>query len=135
MQMRDCRTDEIYNQKNLNKKNKEFLAGFDWCTEQAVDNFFDNEMYGLADEDLYLGHVLCEKTSIKEDYEMEFTFGDRPAETRTVKTFADLVRMKILEWIEMSRNELIMSMIEGQDDDGQDEGTDGQNACEDGAQN
>lgn len=113
------RTDENYNQKYLNKNDKDFLAGFDWCVEMAVDNFFDNEMYELQDEESYLGHVLCEELpkSMQDEYDMTFTFGERKDESRTVKTYADLIRMKILKWIEMERDELITSMIDGMNDD------------------
>ena len=116
----DGRTDEYYNQKYLNEKDTEFLHGFDWCVEMAVDNFFDNDMFELQDEDLYLGHILCEKLpdAIREEYEMEHTFSDREdADIRTVETYADLIRMKLLEWIEMERNELITSMLEGLTDE------------------
>jgi hypothetical protein len=54
---------------------------------------------------------------LKEKYEMEFTFGDRDNEEREIKTYADLLRMKLLEWIEMERNELITSMIDNMDED------------------
>ena len=35
----NCREDENYNQKYLTGDDKEFVRGYDWCTEQAVDNF------------------------------------------------------------------------------------------------
>lgn len=113
----DGRTDENYNQKYLNDKDTEFLRGFDWCVETAVDNFFDNEMFGLADKESYIGHFLCEELpeDMQEKYEMEYMFGK--TEERTVKTYADLIRMKLLEWIEMGRNELITGMIDGMDED------------------
>lgn len=122
----DCRADENYNQKYLKEKDKEFVAGFDWCVEMAVDNFFDNDMYELQDEDGYLGHILCEEVpeSMQTEYEMSFTFNfgedgeyEEKTETRIIKTYADLIRSKILEWIEMERDMLITSMIEGMDED------------------
>lgn len=114
----DCRNDENYNQKYLSKPDKEFLRGFDWATEMAVDNFFDNEMFELQTMDSHLGHILNEEVpeSQREKYEMEFTFADRENEDREVTTYADLIRMKLLEWIEMERNELITSMIDNMDD-------------------
>lgn len=110
----DCRKDEYYNENKVKGSDKEFLRGFDWCTQMAVDNFFDNEMFGLAEEGEYLGHILCEKVpeDMQEEYYMESTFPDAEDEKRKVETYADLVRMKILEWIELERNELIVSMIE-----------------------
>lgn len=117
MIMHDCRQDEFYNQKYVEGKNKEFLDGFDWATEQAVDNFFDNDMAGLQDVDSYLGHLLCEKVPehLRESYVMERTFGDD--EDRRVETYADLIRFKMLEWLETARNELIVSMIDDLDED------------------
>lgn len=115
----NCRTDENYNQKYLNDRDKKFLRGFDWCTEMAVDNFFDNEMYELQDSEKYLGHILCKELPdlMQDDYSMEFTFADREEEDRKVRTYADLIRMKILEWIEMERDELITSMIDEYDEE------------------
>lgn len=115
----DCRTDEGYNEKYLNQKDKEFLRGFDWCVEMAVDNFFDNDMGDLASEGDYLGHILCGKVpeEMQEEYIMEHTVAGEEDEKRKVETYADLIRMKILEWIEMERDELITSMIDNMDDD------------------
>lgn len=111
----DCRTDEVYNFKNLTDKDKEFVNGFDWCLEMAVDNFFDNDMFDLADKETYLGHLLCEELpeEMQDEYEIEYSFGDRKSETRVIKTYADLIRSKILDWVEMERDELITSMIDG----------------------
>ena len=113
----DCRHDENYNEKFLNDKDKEFIRGFDWCVEMAVDNFFANEMFDLQSDDSYLGHILNEKLpeSMQEEYEIELEFagtGDKETETRKVETYADLIRSKILEWIENERDELITSMID-----------------------
>lgn len=30
----DCRTDEVYNESNLNDRDKEFVKGFDFCRRQ-----------------------------------------------------------------------------------------------------
>lgn len=111
----DCRTDDYYNQKYLNQKDKEFLSGFDWCAEMAVDNFFDNNYD--HDNGVYLEHILAQELPecMKDNYEMENTFredGEPETEKREVKTYADLLRMQILVWIEMERNELITSMID-----------------------
>lgn len=114
----DCRTDENYNQKYLNQKDKQILNGFDWAIEMAVDNFFNNlELL----EDGYLEHILNDNVAKgpegqQEEYKMEFTFGGREPETRKVDTFADLLRFKILEFCEMERDELITSMIDGMDE-------------------
>ena len=118
MQRIYCREDDTYNQAFLNEKDSEFLRGFDWAVEMAADNFFDNDMDGLADEKSYIGHILCEKLpkSLREKYTMEYTFGDREEEERTVKTYADLIRYRLLNWIEMTRDELITSMLDNMDE-------------------
>ena len=115
----DCRTDENYNEKFLNEKDKEFVRGFDWCVEMAVDNFFDNEMFNLQNDDSYLGHILSEKLPVNmvEEYEVEYRYRDvDKTETRKVETYADLIRSKILDWIEAERDELITSMIDSMDE-------------------
>lgn len=111
----NCRTHEYYNQKYLNQKDKEFISGYDWCVEMAVDNFFDNN-YDHDDEG-YLEHILAQELPecMKQTYEMENTFreeGEPETEERETKTYADLLRMQILEWIEMERSRLITSMID-----------------------
>lgn len=113
----DCRTDKNYNQKYLNKLDKEFLAGFDWCMENAVDNFFDNN-YDF-DDGSYIGHQLLQELSEgdKDDYVMEFTFNDRKDEERKIETIIDKVRYEILAWIESERDMLITSMIDAMDEE------------------
>ncbi len=115
----NVRTDENYNQKFLNERDRDFLHGFDWATEMAVDNFFDNDMFDLMDADSYIGHILNEKLpeELRDQYTMEFAFNGREDEERNVETYADLIRMKLLEWIEMERNELVTSTLDGYDED------------------
>lgn len=109
----DCRCDEYYNEKYLNERDKDFLRGFDWCAEMAADNFFDN-IDDYFDEDSYLGHRLHEELpeSMKDEYEVESDL-DGATQLRKVETYADLLRSKILTWIEMERDELITSMLDG----------------------
>lgn len=121
MMFPECRNDNYYNEDFLTKTDKEFVRGFDWATEMAVDNFFDNNFDSdmPIEEDGELSIMLNKELPdyLKEKYEMEFTFGDRDNEEREIKTYADLLRMKLLEWIEMERNELITSMIDNMDED------------------
>jgi hypothetical protein len=118
----NCREDENYNGKYLNETDKEFLRGFDWAVEQAVDNFFDNNFeIDFGEDDDYLTHVLTQKLpeGQKKEYDMEDSFtesGEIEYHTVKVETYADLLRMKILEWCESGRNELIVSMIENMDE-------------------
>ena len=115
----DCRTDETYNQKYLNDKDGEFIRGFDWCAEEAADNFFDN-IFDRFPEDSYLGHILAEELpeDMQDEYEFERTFPvgeEREPEKREVKTYADLLRKELLDWIESERDQLITSMIDDMD--------------------
>ena len=115
----NCREDENYNEKYLNKKDKEFLAGFDWCMESAVDNFFDNNYKAGFDEGDFVGHeVLQELPEVEKDsYVMEFNFGERKAEERKIETIIDKIRYEILAWIECERDMLITSMIDAMDEE------------------
>ena len=113
----DCRRDEYYNQKFLSGDKKAFADGFDWCAENAVDSFFNNNYDDDTGE--FLTHILTQKVPecLREEYTMEYTFGDRPDEERTVETYADLIRFELLRWIETERNELITSMIDSMSDE------------------
>ena len=113
----DCRNDESYNQRFLGDKDKEFIRGFDWCAEEAVDNFFDNHYDDDTGE--YLDHILTQQVPehLRKMYTMEHTFDDRADEERTVETYADLIRFELLRWIETERNELITSMIDSMSDE------------------
>ena len=112
----DCRSNENYNDKYLNERDKAEVNGYDWCTEQVVDCFFDN--LDLCESD-HLTHILSEE--IREDehkeYEWEYTTSDAPSEKRTIKTYGDLLRSMLLEYIEAERNERIVSMIDSMDED------------------
>lgn len=114
----DCRRDEYYNQKYLTEKNAEFIRGFDWCTENAMDVFFDN-MEEFFDSDSYLMHILKEEIPEEEheEYEWVNSFGDKTEEKRVVKTYLDAIRAQLLDWVESERDELITSMIDSMDED------------------
>lgn len=109
----DCRTDEFYNEKYLNRKDKEFVSGYDWAVEQTVDNFFDN-LNMLENNELE--PLLNKEIECDETYEMTWAHGNREDEKREIKTFAEYLRFKILEWCEMERDELITSMIDHMDE-------------------
>ena len=90
----DVRTDEAYNQKKLNDKNKKFVEGYDWCTD-TIKSFFAS----IGDSDEYLDHILMEK--VPEDMADE-----------EVSTYADLLRFRLENWIESSRDELVVAMLD-----------------------
>lgn len=99
----DCRTDEAYNEKYLNKEDKTFVYGFDYCAEQAVDSFFYNLDVYFEDDDKLMELLQAE---LPEDEKQE-----------NATTYADLLKNKMLEWIEGERDELITAMINDMDDD------------------
>lgn len=110
----DCRTDENYNQKYLSDIDKAEVSGFDYCAEMAVDIFFDNlDVYYGGDD--YFMHIMNEEIpeSMRKEYVMEYSDGSREDEKRTVKTYGDLLRSNLLDWIEEERDQLITSIIDG----------------------
>ena len=117
MMFPDCRNDDRYNEDFLSGQDKAELFGYDWCTEEVVDNFFDNlDVY--FDDDDYLMHILNEELpeDMQKEEVIEWTFGDRPDTTRQIKTYRDLLRSKLHDWIEMERDEIITSMIDAMDE-------------------
>ncbi len=117
MLMPDCRDDAFYNEKFLNDTDKNFVRGFDWCAETAVDTFFENlvEVFG---EDSYIVHQLNEELpeNMKKEEVIEFTFGNRDTENRKVNTYMDMIRSKLIDWMESQRDELIVSMLDSMDE-------------------
>ena len=87
----DCRTDADYNEKFLGHDDKEFVRGYDWCTEHAAKNAFDN-LYCWDHDDLDV----------------------RPSDIGKV---LEAFKPFLLDWIEQERNNLIVSMIDSMDDE------------------
>ena len=95
----DCRTDKYYNQKYLAGDDVSFVEGFDWCAEKAVESFFDNmdiytQEFDIKGEDMNLVRFLENHPKI-----------------------AEQLKESLLHYIEMQRDELITSMIDGMDKD------------------
>ena len=116
----DCRTDECYNEKYLDSKNRHVIKGFDWCVEQVVDAYFAN--FEDTTESDYLSKVFKEELPeyLKQEYQMEDSFSydnEIRVETRKVETYGDYLRMCLLGSCEMERNGLITSMIDSMDED------------------
>lgn len=110
----DCRNDENYNEDFLEEDDKRELQGYDWCTEEAVDEFFENLNLSFGEDD-YLFHILNEKLPEYmqgEAIKVEFNCKDKEPETRTAKTYKDILHKKLREWIEERRNLLITAMID-----------------------
>lgn len=85
----DCRTDEAYNEKYLNDRDKEFVSGYDWAVREIAESFFSNlEIYP----------------------ELEKILMDNMAIIMNGK--ADILKDCITDFLEMQRNELITSMLD-----------------------
>ena len=114
----DCRRDEYYNQKYLNEKDAEFVRGFDWCAEMAMDNFFNN-IEDFFERDSFIMHMLLQEIPEvdHEKYEWYNSFSENPTEIREVKTYLDKLRAYLIDWVEGERDQLITSMIDGMDED------------------
>lgn len=112
-----CRSDENYNQKYLRQRDADYVAGFDWCVAMATDNFFDNlEIDDLVGDFTYFGHFLNEKIPENAVFEYDFYDHDGTVTTRKCETWADVLRGKLMGWVEACRDELITSMIDSMDD-------------------
>lgn len=100
MYIPDCRTDDAYNQKHLNERNKEFLHGYDYGISSLM-NVFDNlEIYSdemeIDDEDINLVRLFKNHPVIK-------------------NTFISC----LMDYAEMERNELIVGLLDNQYADGE----------------
>lgn len=110
----DVRTDDDYSVDFLNKEDKDFIRGFDYCVEYAVDNFFDN----LNDlDDSYLLHIFNETVppALREKYDFFFCNGE--SEEREVETYSDLFKKYLYEWVERIRDEFVTSTIDNMPDE------------------
>jgi len=105
----NCRTDEDYNQKNLNDKDAEFIAGYDWNRIFAVENFFDN----IDEYNIEAMEPESEEESALLDY-----LEEHPEAAEAMKNvLVENIKEAMLHHIEMERDELITSMIDNMDDD------------------
>lgn len=114
----DCREDEYYNEKYLNEADKEFIDGYDWAVEMAMDNFFDNNFLKGLDDDTYIGHTMTKELpdSMKDRYTVDYKYGDRGTVEVETETIADYIRAMLMDYVERCRDEMITSMIDGMDD-------------------
>ena len=105
MRIPDCRTDEVYNYYTLDDVNKYFIDGYDYCTEHVVDNFFHNLDIYFNDDSILI----------------DIFNKDMPESMHTQEsiTFGEYLKECLLDYIEISRDEIIVSIIdnEGVNDD------------------
>lgn len=108
MFIHDCRTDSFYNVEHLNDSDKAEVRGYDWCTDAAVDTFFDNlDVY--FDDDSVVMELMNKE--LPESMKTEYDTADGE-DHREVKTYGDYFRMNLLIAIESTRDEMIVSMVD-----------------------
>lgn len=95
----DCRTDNNYNEKYLNEKDREYLEGFDWCVKTVLESFTDN-MNIYKDEFDINGVALNLAWFLENNQEV-----------------AEKLKECMIHFSEMERNTLITAMIEGMDEE------------------
>lgn len=117
MYYHDCRTDEYYNEKYLDKESKQELRGYDWCAEFVVDNFFDN-LESCLDSDI-IEKLLNKKIpkECRETYEFTSSCGGGYTVKRKTKRLKDWIRSKLLDYMESERDALIISILDNMDED------------------
>lgn len=117
MYYHDCRTDEYYNEKYLDKESKQELRGYDWCAEFVVDNFFDN-LESCLDSDI-IEKLLNKKIpkECRETYEFTSPWGGGYTVKRKTKRLKDWIRSKLLDYMESERDALIISILDNMDED------------------
>ena len=100
----------------LNDTDKEYVRGYDWNTEQVVSSFFQNldvfaDILDFIDtDDIDIEEVVSERSILE--------YSDEELAEKSESTLiAKKMRECLLEWIEMERNELIVSMIDGMKED------------------
>lgn len=78
----DTREDDYYNEKYLNEKDKEFIKGYDYAVNDALDAFIDNIGdfdFDVEGEDINIGKIFENhadildkfREAIKENFESE----------------------------------------------------------------
>ena len=114
----DCRSDIHYNEDFLNKDDKQYIAGFDQCTDtmdSAIEVIKTDGFITLEDEFEGISETLATvlgkelpadvKKKLSENYIEEF------------ETYADVLKYELFQYIELERNEQITSMIDGMPED------------------
>lgn len=92
----DCREDEFYNYENLEKVDMIFIDGYDYLADDIISTAFDNlDMFNFKCDEGYtvsLGEYLNTKPQLK-----------------------SAIIESLLEFVEMQRDETIVSIIDGYD--------------------
>lgn len=113
----DCRTDEAYNEKYLNEVDSECITGYDFSIEDNINNFFNNisnweddiaYALGLSEEEA----INIEETLLDSDKDIEDYEESEIKEMGVVTALLITLKQRMLEWAEINRDEMIVSMIE-----------------------
>lgn len=105
----DCRNDDVYNENFLAEMDDQFVYGFD-CALDAIINLFANNL-DTYEEELT---ELCPEGYEKEEDE---AFATRKDLYEIIENDKEIICAIIKDWLEMERNEVITSCIDGYDDD------------------
>ena len=105
----DCRHDDCYNEDFLNPADKSFIRGMDYALEQ-IKNLFLGNLDTFEDE---LTETLPEGETAGEDE----AFASREDLLEILQENTEILTAIVQNWHEMSRNEMITSMIDDYDDD------------------
>ena len=89
-----------YWQGYLDEDNAVFVAGFDFAVKTSADNFFDNIDYLANYDDDAIISVDDINLSLSEFFEKH-------------PNTLEAIRRALLDWLEMSRDELVVSVIDG----------------------
>lgn len=120
----DCRkgNDGLYNEKYINKENKEFVRGFDYALETILNMFSNLETYTneFLDADFNIRKV--NDGAVSKQYDDCLNKDEKAEETFTKEDFnkanqqtqlVTTLMYCIADWHEMERNQLLVSMIDG----------------------
>ena len=118
MRIPNARTDKYYNQKYLRKEDERFLRGYDFATEVVLESLFHNLDFIESDYiEKFFNEPLPESMQ-GERYLCIDSFQEEPTmEERPIRTYGEYIYAKVLEWIELDRDELVTSMIDGYDEE------------------
>lgn len=115
-----------YYQKFVSEKDGEFLDGYDWVADNLIENCFANldiytedlEDFGLTNEQEAQLRILFAKMDLNAlAIPADEAEDKKIAQSASIETvLAMWFRNCLLHYMEMNRNELVTSMIEGMDE-------------------
>ena len=110
----DCRTDENYNEKYLNEENGFYVNGYDDCVAYGIDNFFNN--INIYEDEIkeVLKDLPAKELEIDED--ALFEDNECPENATILTKLLKVIKESLLDYAEMSRDEIITGLIENQKD-------------------